>query len=52
MRTVPELRASLGKALADTKRASIINIVIDPMAQRKPQVFIYYLFIYLFIEGL
>ena len=37
-RTIPELRESLGKAMADTKRSSIINIIIDPMAQRKTQV--------------
>ncbi|XP_076460393.1 2-hydroxyacyl-CoA lyase 1-like [Babylonia areolata] len=38
-RTIPELRESLGKAMADTTRSSIINIVIDPMAQRKTQEF-------------
>ncbi|KAK7109673.1 hypothetical protein V1264_013673 [Littorina saxatilis] len=39
VRTITELRESLAKAMADTKRSSIINIVIDPMAQRKPQEF-------------
>ncbi|KAL8622388.1 hypothetical protein ACOMHN_041716 [Nucella lapillus] len=38
-RTVPELRESLGEAMADTARSSIVNVVIDPMAQRKTQEF-------------
>ena len=38
VRTIPELQESLGKAMADTKRSSIINVIINPMAQRKTQV--------------
>ena len=39
VRTIPELRQSLSTAMSDTQKPSIINIVIDPMAQRKTQVY-------------
>ncbi|KAK7508561.1 hypothetical protein BaRGS_00000127 [Batillaria attramentaria] len=37
--SIPQLRSSLQAAMSDTKRSSIINVMIDPMAQRKPQEF-------------
>jgi thiamine pyrophosphate-dependent acetolactate synthase large subunit-like protein len=48
-RTIPELRDSLGKAMADTSRSSIVNIAIDPMGQRKTQVYmVFFLLFFLF----
>ncbi|XP_034834568.1 2-hydroxyacyl-CoA lyase 1 [Maniola hyperantus] len=38
-RTVPEIEAALKDAVSVTDRPSIINILIDPQASRKPQAF-------------
>ncbi|XP_041367654.1 2-hydroxyacyl-CoA lyase 1-like [Gigantopelta aegis] len=40
--TVEEIRSSLQSALRDTKQSSIINITINPHAQRKPQEFYWF----------
>lgn len=37
-RTVDELHSSLKEAMADTEKTSIVNVMINPMAQRKTQV--------------
>jgi len=39
VRTVEELSAALGESLAITDRPSIINVMINPSADRKPQTF-------------
>lgn len=38
-RTVDEIKAALKTALAVTDKPSIINILIDPQSNRKPQTF-------------
>ncbi|XP_025095568.1 2-hydroxyacyl-CoA lyase 1-like isoform X2 [Pomacea canaliculata] len=38
-RTVDELHSSLKEAMADTEKTSIVNVMINPMAQRKTQEF-------------
>lgn len=38
-RTVEEIEAALKKALTLTDKPSIINILIDPQSNRKPQTF-------------
>lgn len=37
--TVDEIRSAFGKALQNKQEPSLLNILIDPMAQRKPQPF-------------
>ncbi|XP_030040420.2 2-hydroxyacyl-CoA lyase 1 isoform X1 [Manduca sexta] len=38
-RTVEDIKAALKKALEETEKPSIINILIDPQSSRKPQTF-------------
>lgn len=39
VKTIPELKAAVKEALAVTDGPSIINVIINPTADRKPQTF-------------
>lgn len=39
VKTIPELQAAVKESLALTDRPTIINVIINPSADRKPQSF-------------